>query len=111
MTRRGRVRPDTSSAAPTGRPDRKITRLNSSHVEISYAVFCLKKKKKVSHLAAVSLFPLQASRALRAPLSFPTRRSSDLLGRQLAAIHRWLGVPEHALPEREDVRRVVGLGP
>src|SRR5580700_5129567 len=27
------------------RPDRKSTRLNSSHVEISYAVFCLKKKK------------------------------------------------------------------
>src|SRR5690349_23109828 len=27
-------------------PDRKSTRLNSSHVEISYAVFCLKKKKK-----------------------------------------------------------------
>src|SRR5690349_23927404 len=26
--------------------DRKSTRLNSSHVEISYAVFCLKKKKK-----------------------------------------------------------------
>src|SRR5438874_5585835 len=29
-----------------GAPDRKSTRLNSSHVEISYAVFCLKKKKK-----------------------------------------------------------------
>src|SRR5690349_21948807 len=28
------------------REDRKSTRLNSSHVEISYAVFCLKKKKK-----------------------------------------------------------------
>src|SRR5690349_23733541 len=28
--------------------DRKSTRLNSSHVEISYAVFCLKKKKKIS---------------------------------------------------------------
>src|SRR5690349_24246419 len=28
------------------RTDRKSTRLNSSHVEISYAVFCLKKKKK-----------------------------------------------------------------
>src|SRR5690349_22452580 len=28
------------------RSDRKSTRLNSSHVEISYAVFCLKKKKK-----------------------------------------------------------------
>src|SRR3989442_11251164 len=28
------------------RRDRKSTRLNSSHVRISYAVFCLKKKKK-----------------------------------------------------------------
>src|SRR3989442_8992166 len=27
-------------------PDRKSTRLNSSHVRISYAVFCLKKKKR-----------------------------------------------------------------
>src|SRR5690349_23724138 len=30
--------------------DRKSTRLNSSHVEISYAVFCLKKKKKKNNL-------------------------------------------------------------
>src|SRR5699024_11304103 len=30
----------------TGRKDRKSTRLNSSHVSISYAVFCLKKKNK-----------------------------------------------------------------
>src|SRR2546427_6938868 len=30
--------------------DRKSTRLNSSHSQISYAVFCLKKKKKHSHL-------------------------------------------------------------
>src|SRR5256885_5050134 len=29
-----------------GRGDRKSTRLNSSHLVISYAVFCLKKKKK-----------------------------------------------------------------
>src|SRR5207249_5253344 len=29
--------------------DRKSTRLNSSHVSISYAVFCLKKKKKKLH--------------------------------------------------------------
>src|SRR3712207_8924827 len=43
--------------APHGRPaddarvrqgDRKSTRLNSSHANISYAVFCLKKKKKRS---------------------------------------------------------------
>src|SRR5215469_17956830 len=32
------------------RRDRKSTRLNSSHVEISYAVFCLKKKKKQNSL-------------------------------------------------------------
>src|SRR5437868_15011202 len=31
------------------RPDRKSTRLNSSHVSISYAVFCLKKKKITSN--------------------------------------------------------------
>src|SRR5690242_21619748 len=29
--------------------DRKSTRLNSSHMSISYAVFCLKKKKKYKH--------------------------------------------------------------
>src|SRR6266513_4686460 len=42
----------TSDHCPIGRydkqvhGDRKSTRLNSSHVSISYAVFCLKKKKK-----------------------------------------------------------------
>src|SRR5438309_8504866 len=30
--------------------DRKSTRLNSSHSSISYAVFCLKKKKKKKHI-------------------------------------------------------------
>src|SRR5439155_14811439 len=38
------------STAPVSVPaaDRKSTRLNSSHVAISYAVFCLKKKKKTT---------------------------------------------------------------
>src|SRR2546429_4313988 len=35
----------TESRAPQGGGDRKSTRLNSSHGYISYAVFCLKKKK------------------------------------------------------------------
>src|SRR5438874_4782740 len=42
-------RPTPPSGAATEslrEPDRKSTRLNSSHVEISYAVFCLKKKNK-----------------------------------------------------------------
>src|SRR5690349_23219354 len=51
---RSRTRIRYSRWPPRGRrtvstpatPDRKSTRLNSSHVEISYAVFCLKKKKK-----------------------------------------------------------------
>src|SRR5439155_19779617 len=36
----------TASTRPASRIDRKSTRLNSSHVAISYAVFCLKKKKE-----------------------------------------------------------------
>src|SRR5690349_23207633 len=36
----------TLSSGVTCTIDRKSTRLNSSHVEISYAVFCLKKKKQ-----------------------------------------------------------------
>src|SRR3712207_7467236 len=35
------------SASMAARGDRKSTRLNSSHANISYAVFCLKKKKKL----------------------------------------------------------------
>src|SRR3712207_7178896 len=49
--RRARARGAARRAPRTGRParrDRKSTRLNSSHANISYAVFCLKKKKKQS---------------------------------------------------------------
>src|SRR3712207_8434401 len=34
--------------------DRKSTRLNSSHANISYAVFCLKKKRHLPHLRTVA---------------------------------------------------------
>src|SRR3712207_7313799 len=37
---------DITDPAPHTTLDRKSTRLNSSHANISYAVFCLKKKKK-----------------------------------------------------------------
>src|SRR5262245_64044486 len=45
---RGGVARSTHRPAKATRPsrDRKSTRLNSSHLGISYAVFCLKKKKK-----------------------------------------------------------------
>src|SRR2546421_2666266 len=38
--------PGLSKHRPSRKRDRKSTRLNSSHDQISYAVFCLKKKKK-----------------------------------------------------------------
>src|SRR3989442_8727105 len=48
----------------TVHPDRKSTRLNSSHVRISYAVFCLKKKKQANvanaQRAAPNELPQQA---------------------------------------------------
>src|SRR4051812_42970986 len=39
---------DLRHPGPAARQDRKSTRLNSSHMSISYAVFCLKKKKQVT---------------------------------------------------------------
>src|SRR2546426_3299740 len=39
-------------SGPPVRGDRKSTRLNSSHLVISYAVFCLKKKKNKLHTSA-----------------------------------------------------------
>src|SRR3989442_2205883 len=41
------------------RGDRKSTRLNSSHVRISYAVFCLKKKKKSRVAPADLAYPVE----------------------------------------------------
>src|SRR3712207_8175914 len=42
---RGRAVSHVGAGRVPGRADRKSTRLNSSHANISYAVFCLKKKK------------------------------------------------------------------
>src|SRR3712207_8147696 len=42
---------ETETAADAVLADRKSTRLNSSHANISYAVFCLKKKKKMNTLS------------------------------------------------------------
>src|SRR3712207_8846761 len=43
--REGARAPDGSARAASAAADRKSTRLNSSHANISYAVFCLKKKQ------------------------------------------------------------------
>src|SRR2546427_5113242 len=45
----GRVEEEVGGAGTGSPKDRKSTRLNSSHSQISYAVFCLKKKKRRLH--------------------------------------------------------------
>src|SRR5436305_7745342 len=59
------------SAVPLPRleKDRKSTRLNSSHVRISYAVFCLKKKKNANTTSAAQIYMI---------INFSTLHSSNL---------------------------------
>src|SRR2546429_5353353 len=47
------ARPFTIFVGHDANKDRKSTRLNSSHGYISYAVFCLKKKKKIIQLISI----------------------------------------------------------
>src|SRR2546430_10056748 len=56
----------TALLQPGQHSDRKSTRLNSSHSQISYAVFCLKKKKKI-----------EASVTGIGPLHYTIDRSTD----------------------------------
>src|SRR3989442_9973316 len=60
------VQAPTDTSCRWGETDRKSTRLNSSHVRISYAVFCLKKKKNKS--------PEQQRRGLTDRHAAPRRR-------------------------------------
>src|SRR5262245_65168097 len=46
--------PSLLAVFPVEKLDRKSTRLNSSHLDISYAVFCLKKKKKQERTVYIS---------------------------------------------------------
>src|SRR5438874_9988910 len=52
---------DQREIAAAKRRDRKSTRLNSSHVEISYAVFCLKKKKNISDVVSIVSYDRSAA--------------------------------------------------
>src|SRR5256885_5633432 len=53
-----RIAATDSTVLLLGERDRKSTRLNSSHLVISYAVFCLKKKKNTQFQAFSLMFPL-----------------------------------------------------
>src|SRR5256886_7215149 len=67
----------TSISRPNSREDRKSTRLNSSHSQISYAVFCLKKKntKPFTHAhggAALATGSRRSTRRVAATTRPPT---------------------------------------
>src|SRR2546430_12420418 len=65
--------------------DRKSTRLNSSHSQISYAVFCLKKKTKPS-CAVQDLWMLASFRGVPSVISNCPRRHPPPWGRDCTAI-------------------------
>src|SRR2546430_8533029 len=62
---------DGNDCAARRRIDRKSTRLNSSHSQISYAVFCLKKKKITTHSITIPLSTIDPSKMIP-PLTIPT---------------------------------------
>src|SRR2546430_5569943 len=70
------------------REDRKSTRLNSSHSQISYAVFCLKKKKYL-----VGARPLRRTSHLSRPLAPSCRPPPALAGALPPVVHQLIGVP------------------
>src|SRR2546430_3214926 len=78
MTRTGRIA--AAALALVGAGDRKSTRLNSSHSQISYAVFCLKKKKHKAirvreWVVEAQRVPLQFRRSSESPRVHPTESS------------------------------------
>src|SRR2546430_737225 len=83
--------PGTGTSRYSGRrraapPDRKSTRLNSSHSQISYAVFCLKKKKK-SNTRLASRFPPRTDPASPITLATSAVRLSHRVDTQTRSHH------------------------
>src|SRR5256884_1002253 len=72
---RGTINQENNRSPFPGRlQDRKSTRLNSSHGYISYAVFCLKKKKTQSSLPCIHIITHVSQRLRRRKPSDPNQR-------------------------------------
>src|SRR6185312_9315360 len=71
-------------------PDRKSTRLNSSHDQISYAVFCLKKKKHNRGRHAQQELTLQVQELTEHALHPPDLEPAHRFGRSCQADGLWL---------------------
>src|SRR2546430_12973461 len=92
---------DGSSSAKPGPPragDRKSTRLNSSHSQISYAVFCLKKKTSLQHHVDYAI-------AAILPVTRPVQRTG--LG-EVCCLGRYFSVCPHSSTLLSRVRLGVG---
>src|SRR5256885_1212271 len=102
----------SSAGVTASDQDRKSTRLNSSHLVISYAVFCLKKKKLAQCIASDAARPIQSQphallvadfRDYRSTIGSPCRRcpyhrnNRQRLKRQFASLVRLSrGIDRHA---------------
>src|SRR5690554_7448877 len=83
---------NNTDAFPKTSPDRKSTRLNSSHVRISYAVFCLKKKKTTALMSFWNSRDFALPDSLRddrlsTPRNVPARRSALITDTTSASLH------------------------
>src|SRR5207245_3702227 len=72
-------------------PDRKSTRLNSSHGSISYAVFCLKKKKDTTHRNIRPTRPIDEALATRKDRTGRGRHRYRTTGENTTNGTTWLG--------------------
>src|SRR5258707_11960669 len=77
--------------------DRKSTRLNSSHANISYAVFCLKKKKSHDR-------PGYGSNLLTLRLGMDVRVGAFRSGPMAKVISHGIWAPAHILPVSTELR-------
>src|SRR5256886_3572717 len=76
LARAREIRRVDQAVMATADQDRKSTRLNSSHSQISYAVFCLKKKKNTHSDSSFPTHSCSSTRASLTPLT-PTRRCTS----------------------------------
>src|SRR5436305_9261329 len=99
MVRRRRAkRRQEERTRRSGLQDRKSTRLNSSHVRISYAVFCLKKKKIVNNPERLPVCSLRQADAIhllavKAHSLLPTTVVVPLLAKKKDQAHTALSTP------------------
>src|SRR2546421_4018849 len=94
------LRASSAPRAGSGTVDRKSTRLNSSHDQISYAVFCLKKKKKTSTaLLAVTAIDTQSQNLH--PADYNRLRNARHAHRSLCALADMECQQYHALRRQQ----------